>query len=133
MDEYTPPPIGALVTIENTSDHADDARDFYSAVVGWQMHAIPMGDYDDHVTVASDGSWVGGICSQRGPNADVPSGWIPCFRVANTGESVAAAIAAGGKQIGATRETSPGSFYAIIEDTHGSRISVIDFPAADGE
>lgn len=133
MDEYTPPPIGALVTVENTSDFSEEMRDYYAAVVGWQMHPISMGDYDDYVTVAQDGSWVGGICSRRGPNSDLPSGWIPCFRVASVHEAIATAVAQGGKQIGAIRETSPGSLYAVIEDPHGSRISVIDFAEAASE
>lgn len=128
MDDYTPPPIGSMVTVENTSDNADELGDFYASVVGWDVVPISMGDYDDYVMATPTGDWVAGICLRSGPNADLPGGWIPCFRVADVEQAISEAIAKGGKQVGATRETSPGSDYAVIEDMYGSRISVIDFP-----
>lgn len=128
MEEFTPPSIGTMVSVENTSDNADEVRDFYASVLGWRVHPISMGDYDDYVMMAQDDSWVAGVCYRRGPNADLPGGWIPCFRVANVDQAIAEAVTNGGKQIGATRETSPGSNYAVIEDLNGSKISVIDFP-----
>lgn len=128
MDEYTPPPIGSMISVENTSENADEVRDFYKSVVGWSSQPMPMGDYDDYVMTAPDGAWVAGICHRRGPNADLPGGWIPCFRVANVEQAIATAVAHGGTQVGATREVSPGSQYAVIEDMNGARISVIDFP-----
>lgn len=127
MDEFTPPAIGALVTVENTSDNADEVRDFYTSVVGWGVTPMPMGDYDDYVVTADDGAWVGGVCYRRGPNADLPAGWIPCFRVASVEKAIAEAVLRGGSQIGATREAGQGSNYAVIEDMYGARISVIDF------
>lgn len=70
-----------------------------------------------------------GICHRRGPNAELPGGWIPCFRVASVEQAISEALAKGGKQLCATREVSQGSFYAVIEDMKGHKISVIDFPA----
>lgn len=129
MDEYTPPPIGTMISIENTSDNADEVRDFYTSVLGWKVHPMPMGDYDDYVMMTPDETWVAGICYRRGPNADLPGGWIPCFRVASVKQAIEEANAKGGKQLGATRDAGPGSLYAVIEDMNGSKISVIDFPA----
>lgn len=127
MTEFTPPPIGTMVSIENTSDNADDVRDFYASVLGWRVHRISMGEYDDYVMMAHDDTWVAGICYRRGPNADLPGGWIPCFRVEDVDTALAEALARGGTQIGATREVSDGSQYAVIEDMNGSKISIIDF------
>ena len=128
MDDYTPPPIGTMASIENTSDNADAVREFYSSVLGWEVQTISMGDYDDYAMTAPGGEWVAGICHRRGPNADLPGGWIPCIRVASVEQAVAAAINLGGKQRGNTREIGPGSSYAVIEDMNGSIISVIDHP-----
>lgn len=127
MDEYTPPPVGTMASVENTSDNADEVRDFYSSVLGWKAHPISMGDYDDYVMMAEDDSWVAGICFRRGPNADLHGGWIPCFRVDSVEQAIAQAIDKGGKQIGETRNHGEGSQYAVIEDMNGSKISVIDF------
>lgn len=133
MDNFTPPSIGTMVSIENTSDNADEVRDYYSAVLGWNVHPISMGEYDDYVMLAQDDSWVAGICHRRGPNADLSGGWIPCVRVVNVESAIAEAIRLGGKQIGTTRETSPGSHYAVIEDMNGAMVSVIDFPGDNGK
>lgn len=127
MTDFTPPPIGTMVSIENTSDNADQVRDFYTSVLGWRVHTISMGDYDDYVMMAPDGAWVAGICHRRGPNADLPGGWIPCFRVASVEQALSDAVAKGGTQIGATRDAGPSSKYAVIQDIDGNHISVIDF------
>lgn len=127
MDNYTPPPIGSVISVENTTDYADEVRDFYASVVGWSVEPLSMGDYDDYVMKSVDDSWVAGICYRRGSNADLPGGWIPCVRVASVENAIAEAIARGGKQVGATRDQGSGSRYAVIEDMYGSKISVIDF------
>lgn len=133
MEEFTLPPVGTMISIENTSDNADEVRDFYSSVLGWKVHPIPMGEYDDYVMMAQNDAWVAGICYRRGPNADLPGGWIPCFRAESVEQAVATAVAKGGKQLGSTRDAGPGSLYAVIEDINGSKISVIDFPESPPE
>lgn len=127
MDDFTPPPVGNMISVENTSDNADQIRDFYVNVLGWHVHPISMGDYDDFMMLGSEDQPVAGICFRRGPNNDIPAGWIPCFRVENVNAAIAAGIAQGGKQIGDTREFGETSSYAVIQDVNGNHISVMDF------
>lgn len=127
MEEYTPPPIGTLMTIENTSDNADEVRDFYSAVLNWQVQPMPMGEYDDYVMTAPDGqTWVAGICHRRGPNAGQPAGWIPCFRVADLDAAIAEAESRGGKLADAVRDFGPGQRYVVIQDPNGHYVSMME-------
>lgn len=127
MDDFTPPPVGSMVSVENTSDNADEIRDFYSKVLGWKVHPISMGDYDDYMMLNQEDGPVAGICYRRGPNGDLPGGWIPCFRVEDVESAVDAARAQGGQQIGETRAFGESSSYAVIQDINGAHISVIDF------
>ena len=127
MDDYTPPPVGSMISVENTSDNADEIRDFYVNVLGWKVHPISMGDYDDYTMLNHEDGPVAGICFRRGPNQDIPAGWIPCFRVENVEQAISTAIAQGGKQIGSTRDFGESSQYAVIQDMNGSHISVMDF------
>lgn len=134
MDDYTPPAIGTMMTIENTSDSADAVRDFYTAVLGWKVQNVPMGDYDDYIMTSPDGSaFVAGICHKAGPNAGQPAGWIPCFRVADLDASIAEAEAKGGKLADAIRDFGPGQRYVVIEDPQGLFVSMMEMPDSPQE
>lgn len=126
MDDYTPPPIGTMMSIEHTSDTADEVRDFYSAVLGWTSSSVAMGDYDDYLMQAPGGELVAGICHKRGPNSNQPPGWIPCFRVADLDEAVAEVEARGGKLADEIREFGPGQRYVVISDPQGLYISMME-------
>lgn len=129
MEEFTPPPIGTIVSADITSDNADGLRDFYSAVMGWQASPMPMGDYDDYVMMGANGSgWGGGICHLRGANASQPANqWIVYFRVANLDDSIAQVESLGGAVNGRIRDAGPGSRFAIIEDPSGAKVALIEF------
>ena len=127
MDEGALPPIGTIMTIENTSDSADAVRDFYSAVMDWEAHPLRTDDYDDYMMATPDGqNWVAGICHRRGPNANQPPGWIPCFRVADLEASLAAAEAQGGKLADEIRRFGPNQRYVVIQDPHGLYVAMME-------
>lgn len=129
MEAFTPPPVGTIVSADITSGNADNLKDFYSSVMGWQVHPMPMGEYDDYVMMGPDGGWAGGICHLRGVNANQPADtWVVCFRVANVAESVGQAEANGGKLMGVIRDAGPGSSYAVVQDPQGGYVAIIDFP-----
>lgn len=129
VDDFTPPPIGTIVSADITSDNADGLRDFYQSVMGWQVNPMPMGDYDDYVMMTPDGSgWAAGVCHLRGVNANQPANqWVVCFRVADIDAAIAQTEANGGKVIGAVRDAGPGSRYAVIQDPSGAAVSLIEF------
>ncbi len=130
MEEFTPPPVGTIVSADITSENADGLRDFYSAVMGWQASPMPMGDYDDYVMMSANGTgWGGGICHLRGVNANQPANqWIVYFRVENLDRSITEVTARGGHVVGDVRESGPGSRFAIIEDPSGANVALIEFP-----
>lgn len=133
MDDYTPPAIGTMMSIEHTSDSADDVRDFYSAVLGWKSSPVQMDGYDDYMMQAPGGEWVAGICHKSGPNSNQPPGWIPCFRVTDLDASIAEVESRGGKLADEIREFGPGQRYVVIADPQGLYISMMEMPDSAAE
>ena len=58
---------GTIPHIDITIPNAEEVRDFYHSVVGWEVKAASQGDYDDYNMIAtSTGQPVSGICHARG-------------------------------------------------------------------
>lgn len=128
MDNFTPPPIGAIVSADITSSNADVLRDFYANVMGWTVTPMSMGDYDDYVMMGPDGGWGGGVCHLRGANINQPADkWVVCFRVEDVKVAVENTLAGGGKLVGEIRDAGPDSHYAVLEDPQGGHVAIIDF------
>src|SRR5688572_29730516 len=87
MSETTPKPpkIGAIISADITVPNADEMRDFYKQVIGWDSELMPMsdenGEYSDYVMKDESGGWVGGVCHARGVNKDLPPQWIVYINV----------------------------------------------------
>jgi predicted enzyme related to lactoylglutathione lyase len=86
-------PVGMWIDL--TVDDADSLKDFYSAVTGWSPEATDMGDYADYTLTTTEGHGMAGVCWRRGVNADLPTGWIPYFPVADIESSVKSAVEKG--------------------------------------
>lgn len=111
--------IGKIGWIDMTVDDASSLRDFYKAVVGWEVEDTSMGDYDDYTMKASDGTPVSGVCHARGSNATQPGGWMIYITVADVDASAAACTANGGKLLVEPRGLAGGRF-CVIEDPNGA-------------
>ena len=60
------PPVGSIGWIDLTVPNADEVRDFYAQVTGWQPEALDMGGYSDYVMKTPDGEGKAGVCHARG-------------------------------------------------------------------
>lgn len=112
--------IGKIGWIDMTVDNADSLRDFYQAVVGWEVADTDMGDYSDYTMMSpGDGDAIAGVCHARGSNANLPGGWLIYITVADVAASAAACAANGGKIIVEPRGLAGGKF-CVIEDPGGA-------------
>ncbi|MCH9696101.1 MAG: VOC family protein [Gammaproteobacteria bacterium] len=111
--------IGKIGWIDMTVENAADMRDFYKAVVGWQVEDTSMGDYDDYTMKASDGTAISGVCHARGSNAALPGGWLIYITVADVDASAAACTANGGKLLVEPSGLAGGRF-CVIQDPNGA-------------
>lgn len=111
-------PPGRLAWLDLTVPNADEVKDFYAAVVGWEPEAVSLGDYDDY-NMHFAGKPVAGICNKRDGNAHVPSQWMAYFTVNDIDESLANVTKHGGEVVSDPRG-SAGNRYAIVRDPGGA-------------
>ena len=118
-------PLGSIVWTDLTVSNADEVRDFYKKVVGWQHEDVSMGEYNDYVMKAnSEDGGTSGICHSRGINANVPVQWMIYVTVADVDESVKSCIENGGKVLDGPRKMGKNDF-AVIQDPAGAVMGII--------
>lgn len=130
MDELTKkaPEIGAIISADLSVPNADEVRDFYKQVVGWQVENMAMsdeqGDYNDYVMKDKAGNWAGGVCHQRGVNSYLPSQWLIYINVADIEASLERCLELGGKVLKKEPDEGGPVQYAVIEDPAGAVVAL---------
>ena len=113
--------IGAIEWVDLTVENAQEVRDFYREVVGWQPSPVPMGAYDDfNMNAPATGKAVAGICHARGANADLPALWLVYIRVDDVDKSAARCVALGGSVISGPKGSESQGRYCVIQDPAGA-------------
>jgi uncharacterized protein len=110
--------IGSIGWHDLTVPDADNIRDFYQQVAGWTPEPIDMGGYSDYVMKPAEGDPAGGICNQRGGNADIPPVWLMYIVVEDIEAGAARITELGGKILkGPTGGTHN---FCVFEDPAGA-------------
>lgn len=128
--QETKPTTGKIGWIDLTVPDAENVRDFYKSVVGWESSDVPMGDYSDfcmHPT--KDADPVTGICHARGTNESLPAQWMIYINVDNLDKSVAECEKHGGEIVVPTKTMGGHGRYCIIRDPAGA-VSALFEPAS---
>ena len=95
--------IGDMAWIDLSVPNAEQVKNFYQKVLGWQSEAVNMScneeTYEDYAMSSghseaprkeSSGSgFAAGVCHAKGANADMPAVWLPYFLVADIELAVA--------------------------------------------
>lgn len=116
--------IGAVNWMDLTVPNAEEIRDFYKNVVGWESMDISMGEYNDFAMLSpEDKEGRTGICHARGANASIPSQWIIYANVADLDASMEAVKKGGGEVVNGPRNMGK-SRYCIIRDPAGAHIGL---------
>jgi predicted enzyme related to lactoylglutathione lyase len=118
-DGATPQP-GRIGWVDLTVDDAPRVRDFYTAVAGWTAQGLSMGDYEDYVMNAPDGSSQAGVCHARGNNAGLPAQWLVYITVTDLDARLAQVETHGGRVLRGPRGAGPSGRFAVIEDPAGA-------------
>src|SRR5215217_858993 len=111
---------GMILWQDLTVGPAEEIRDFYQQVVGWEARPHDMGEYHDYdIVVPATGETVTGICHARGVNADIPPQWLLYFGVADVEASAARCVALGGTILAGPRDMGVARF-CVIRDPAGA-------------
>jgi hypothetical protein len=119
------PQVGAIEWHDLTVADAENVRDFYCSVVGWDSSAVSMGEYDDYnIKLPGTAETVAGVCHARGSNRNLPAQWLMYVRVADASESAETCKKLGGEVIDGPRKMGSGSF-CVIRDPAGAVLALI--------
>lgn len=121
MEDYK---AGEIVWTDLTIPNAEEVRDFYTQVLGWQASPLSMGAYDDYMIATPDGKPIAGVCHARGSNANIPPQWLIYVAVEEVTASVKACEDKGGKVIDGPRKMG-GKDFAVLQDPAGAVLAVI--------
>ena len=114
------PPVGKIVWQDLTVGPAEEIRDFYQQVIGWEARDHDMGEYNDYdILSPGTGEVVTGICHARDTNANVPPAWLLYFAVEDVAASAARCVELGGEVLDGPRDMGGGDF-CVIRDPAGA-------------
>lgn len=122
-DARMPFRVGSIISADLTVPDAEKVRDFYQAVIGWQVEDFDMGDYNDYLLKTADGDQpVGGVCHARGDNQTLPPVWLVYVSVADLEQSTMTCVDLGGKVL------TQNDQYAVIQDPAGAILAITREP-----
>ena len=125
------PLFGTIGWTDLTVPNAEEARDFYKVVAGWESAPVKMGDYDDYNMMApSTNQPTAGICHARGANADLPAQWLIYILVEDLDASIAACKENGGEVLAGPKYMGESGGYAVIRDPAGA-VAALFAPAQE--
>ena len=131
MSDRDGPKPGSVVWSDLTVADAEGIRDFYQAVVGWDVETVDMDGYEDYsMVVPATGAQVVGVCHARGINADLPPQWLAYVIVADLDASIARCVELGGEVAVAPRGLGGGRF-CVIRDPAGAVMALFEVAAGE--
>lgn len=114
---------GSAVWYELYSPSAQQARDFYSALLGTAAEAMPGGP--EYYSFKRGEEQLCGVMQTDASWTALPPQWITYFGVANVDEAVDVVIANGGKALSAIEPTPHGRMVAAM-DPGGAHFKLIE-------
>jgi len=118
--------VGQIVWHDLTVDDADEVRDFYKHVIGWEHTDHDMGAYNDYVLhPQGDSNTAVGVCHKRGSNAGIPSQWMIYVQVASVESACREVFRLGGDVVEGPRDMG-GKAFAVIKDPAGAVLAIIE-------
>lgn len=125
MSNENKPAVGTIVWRDRTVKNAEEVRQFYCDVVGWEAQPHDMGEYNDFDILPSGGAEsIAGICHARDSNANVPPQWMIYIAVEDVAQSAARCVELGGKIIDGPRMMGA-SHFCVIQDPAGAVAALV--------
>ncbi len=121
--------VGQIAWTDLTVTNAQEVRDFYREVVGWNYQPVDMGGYDDFNMVSPQTRKpAAGICHARGVNEGLPAQWLIYITVDSIEKSVERTVALGGKVLVQPKSMGTYGTYCVIQDPAGAVAALIEQP-----
>jgi len=117
--------LGAIEWCDLTVENAENVKDFYCSVVGWESSSASMGEYDDfNINLPSTGDTIAGVCHARGINSNLPAQWLMYVRVKDVSVSAIKCKELGGVVLNGPRKMGSEQF-CVIQDPEGAILALV--------
>jgi len=121
------PRTGLIKWADLTVDNAEEVRDFYSAVVGWDAVGLDVGDHQDYVMKHPEtGDVAAGICHQLGEIQGLPQQWLVYVTVEDLDDSIAACNEHGGEIAFGPRDSETMGRWCVVRDPAGAVMALTE-------
>lgn len=111
--------VGKIGWFDLTVPNADEVKDFYAKVVGWNPDPVSMGDYNDY-NMTKDGTPITGVCHKRGTNEKLPSQWLIYIYVEDLEKSLNECLQNGGEKVDEIKDMGEMGKFCVIKDPAGA-------------
>jgi hypothetical protein len=126
MSDQPEKAVGKIEWCDLTVPNADEVKDFYNQVIGWNAEALDMGGYSDYNMLSPETDQpIAGVCFARGENENLPPQWLLYITVEDVEASVRKCLELGGKTIDGPRMMGDRKF-CCISDPSGAVIGLIE-------
>ena len=116
---------GKILWQDLTVENAEQVRDFYCEVIGWNYEKVTVNDYDDFNMIHPETKEVvAGICHKKGSNKALPSQWLNYVLVQDIEKSIERCIALNGIVVEGPRNMGKSKF-AVIRDPAGAYFALM--------
>ena len=116
---------GSVTWNEVQTPDAAAAERFYSAVFGYEIELVPMGDGVSYRVLKVDGKSVAGMYELAGDMEATPPNWATAFAVADTDATCKLAEGLGGKVLLQPMDIPQIGRYAVLQDPVGAVFQVL--------
>jgi predicted enzyme related to lactoylglutathione lyase len=119
---------GSVTWNEVQTPDAGAAERFYSAVFGYEIELVPMGDGVSYRVLKVDGKSVAGMYELAGDMEATPPNWATAFAVADTDATCKLAEGLGGSVLVQPMDIPEIGRYAMLQDPVGAVFQVLADP-----
>jgi len=127
MSDDKQTPIGKIGWADVTVPNADVVLQFYKEVIGWESEGVGMQEaddsYEDYIVKDVAGDAVGGVCYQRGVNADLPPVWLIYVPVEDVEASITRCLELGGAVVKRVEDNGK-VVFVVIKDPAGAMMAL---------
>ena len=134
MSDWDNPKPGTISWTDLTVEDAEQIRDFYSKVVGWEPTPVDMGGYADfNMNQPGTDNPVAGVCHSRGSNVGLPAQWLIYIVVEDLDSSAESCTELGGEVLVEPKRMGGHGRYCVIKDPAGAVAALFEPASAAGD
>lgn len=124
MPQVTSHPSGSFCWVELGTTDIQAARSFYTALFGWTVNEIPMGEYGVYAIFQKDGRDCAAGYQLMANQQGVPPNWTSYIAVADTDAAVEKAKGLGAAVVAEPMDVFDSGRMAVLSDPQGAVFAV---------